>query len=98
MIFSSSLALIVATIKFTLIIYSMNKTHTINNLIMLEFAVMSTSLFMFMNLVNMNNELYLMFFFLILMITESILGLSILILMIRTHSNDYLKSASVMIL
>nr|AOS49775.1 NADH dehydrogenase subunit 4L [Aleurocanthus camelliae] len=98
MVFSSSLVLITAAIKYTLIIYSMNKTHTINNLIMLEFVVMATSFFMFMNLANMNNELYLMFFFLILMITESILGLSILIMMIRTHSNDYLKSASVMIL
>nr|ALC75991.1 NADH dehydrogenase subunit 4l [Bemisia afer] len=76
--------------------YSLTKTHIMNNLIMLEYLVMMIIISLFMMVKLMNIETHLVLYFIVLMITESVVGLSMMISMIRTHGNDFLKSTMIM--
>ena len=73
--------------------YKITKTHIINNLIMLEYLVIIIiiRLFIIIKLINVENHLFL--YFIVLIITERVVGLSIIISIIRTHDNDFLKSS-----
>nr|YP_010128470.1 NADH dehydrogenase subunit 4L [Aleyrodes shizuokensis]QPO06180.1 NADH dehydrogenase subunit 4L [Aleyrodes shizuokensis] len=82
------------SILFTL--YMFLKNHIINNLIIIEYLIILTILIMFNMLMIMKMENFLILYLLITAISESIIGLSMLISMIRTHSNDFMKSLSVM--
>nr|YP_009939384.1 NADH dehydrogenase subunit 4L [Crenidorsum turpiniae]QNV48538.1 NADH dehydrogenase subunit 4L [Crenidorsum turpiniae] len=81
--------------KLTSLMYVMNKNHTLNNLIILEFISISTSSIALKAIGWMSMEIFIMLFILIILITESILGLSLLINMIRTHGNDYMKTSAI---
>nr|YP_009027751.1 NADH dehydrogenase subunit 4L [Bemisia afer]AHC02244.1 NADH dehydrogenase subunit 4L [Bemisia afer] len=78
-----------------MVVYSMMKTHVMNNLITIEFMVVTVIVGLFMVIKVMNFENHLVLYFIVLMITESIVGLSMMISMIRTHGNDFLKSSSI---
>nr|AXS65797.1 NADH dehydrogenase subunit 4L [Curculionoidea sp. 10 KM-2017] len=72
--------------------FSLNRKHTLLMLMSLEFTIISM-FFMFLNfLVSLNNEIYISMIFLTMSVCEGVLGLSILIMIIRTHGNDYFKS------
>nr|AXS65717.1 NADH dehydrogenase subunit 4L [Cerambycidae sp. 7 KM-2017] len=78
------------------LMYSLNRKHLLIMLLSLEFLVISMFLgFMF----YFSQSLYESFFsmiFLTMSVCEGVLGLSILVLMIRTHGNDYISSFSLL--
>nr|ALR69361.1 NADH dehydrogenase subunit 4L [Bemisia tabaci] len=79
-----------------LMIFLITKTHVINSLIIIEYLslMVIVSMTLFIKLMNLEN--YNILYFMILLITESVIGLSILISMIRTHGNDFMKSSTVL--
>lgn len=89
-------AMILLTAAILLIIYIITKTHIINNLIIIEFAsvLLIVLILKILNIIVI--EIHLRFYFIVLIITERIAGLSILITTIRTHGNDFLKSSIVL--
>nr|AXS66027.1 NADH dehydrogenase subunit 4L [Cobelura sp. KM-2017] len=77
-----------------LIMYSLNRKHLLIMLLSLEFMVVS----LYFGLTIYFSQLFYEFFFLLIFLTmsvcEGVLGLSVLVLMIRTHGNDYISSFS----
>nr|QCW07968.1 NADH dehydrogenase subunit 4L [Aleyrodidae sp. JXCHN01] len=82
-------------VKLAGLMYIMNKNHILNNLILIEFISVSSTGIALKSISYMSMEIYVMLFILIILITESILGLSLLINMIRTHGNDYMKTSAI---
>nr|YP_010933895.1 NADH dehydrogenase subunit 4L [Aleurodicus rugioperculatus]WKT15079.1 NADH dehydrogenase subunit 4L [Aleurodicus rugioperculatus] len=76
--------------------YIMNKNNMIKNLILIEFMILTIIIVMFMFLMNMKMQFFMIFLFMIISITESIIGISIIIAMIRTHNNEFIMSISIM--
>nr|YP_010999050.1 NADH dehydrogenase subunit 4L [Pealius mori]WPM91808.1 NADH dehydrogenase subunit 4L [Pealius mori]CAD5105725.1 NADH dehydrogenase subunit 4L [Pealius mori] len=76
-------------------LYVFNKYHVFNNLIIAEFIVISILFYIFKMIFLMKMENYTVMFILIIMITESVLGLSLMVNLIRTHSNDFMKSMTI---
>nr|YP_010292359.1 NADH dehydrogenase subunit 4L [Heniocha dyops]ULO26097.1 NADH dehydrogenase subunit 4L [Heniocha dyops] len=86
--------LLVAFIMFVignLIFVSKNK-HLLIVLLSLEFIVLSIFFIMLLLLSFMEYDMYMLMIFLVFSVCEGGLGLSILVLMIRTHGNDYYQS------
>nr|WMV01995.1 NADH dehydrogenase subunit 4L [Plagiodera versicolora] len=77
-----------------LMIFSFKRKHFLLMLLSLEFMIISLFLNMFICLSLMNYEYFFSMLFLTMSVCEGVLGLSILILMIRTHGNDYIMSFS----
>nr|AXS65657.1 NADH dehydrogenase subunit 4L [Cucujoidea sp. 24 KM-2017] len=75
-----------------LLSFSMNRKHLLTMLLSLEFVILSLFLVIFNYLLILGNELYFSMVFMTLSVCEGVLGLSVLVLMIRTHGNDYFKS------
>nr|ALO71076.1 NADH deshydrogenase subunit 4L [Pselaphinae sp. 7 EF-2015] len=80
----------------SLLVFSLNHKHLLLMLLSLEFIVLSLFLNLFLMLIKLEMEIYFSMIFLIMMVCESVLGLSILVSLIRTHGNDYLKSMSML--
>nr|AIG20058.1 NADH dehydrogenase subunit 4L [Bemisia tabaci complex sp. Asia I]ALR69272.1 NADH dehydrogenase subunit 4L [Bemisia tabaci] len=83
-------------IMLMLMIYLISKTHVINSLIIIEYISLMVLISMTLFIKIMNLENHNVLYFMILIITESVIGLSILISMIRTHGNDFMKSSTVL--
>nr|YP_009745458.1 NADH dehydrogenase subunit 4L [Epophthalmia elegans]QIH29904.1 NADH dehydrogenase subunit 4L [Epophthalmia elegans] len=67
------------------------RKHLLSVLLSLEFIVLS--LFIYIGFILMQyNMMYFLMYFLTFGVCEGALGLSILVLMIRTHGNDYFNS------
>nr|QPB46186.1 NADH dehydrogenase subunit 4L [Bemisia tabaci] len=83
-------------ITLMFLIYLISKVHIINSLIIIEYisVMVVVSMMTFIKIMSLENHN--MLYFMILLITESVLGLSILISMIRTHGNDFLKCSAVL--
>nr|APX39756.1 NADH dehydrogenase subunit 4L [Linaeidea aenea] len=77
-----------------LIIFSSKRKHFLLMLLSLEFMIVSLFLNLFIYLSIMNYEYFFSMIFLTMSVCEGALGLSILILMIRTHGNDYIMTFS----
>nr|AML25649.1 NADH dehydrogenase subunit 4L [Staphylinidae sp. BMNH 1274706] len=75
-----------------LLSFSMNRKHLLMMLLSLEFIVLSLYMGLFIFLSIFNYEFYVSMVFLTFSVCEGVLGLSILVLLIRTHGNDYYKS------
>nr|AXS65677.1 NADH dehydrogenase subunit 4L [Cucujoidea sp. 40 KM-2017] len=71
--------------------FSLKRKHLLMMLLSLEFVILSLFMFLFFYLTSMNNEVYFSMIFMTMSVCEGVLGLSILVLMIRTHGNDYFK-------
>nr|YP_086823.1 NADH dehydrogenase subunit 4L [Trialeurodes vaporariorum]AAU14229.1 NADH dehydrogenase subunit 4L [Trialeurodes vaporariorum] len=69
-----------------------NKTHIMNSLIILECMTILVILMMFTFTMKMKMENMVIMYLIIISLSESIIGMTILISMIRTHSNDYIIS------
>nr|ALO71089.1 NADH deshydrogenase subunit 4L [Pselaphinae sp. 8 EF-2015] len=80
----------------SLLVFSLNHKHLLLMLLSLELIVLSLFLNLFLMLVKLNIGIYFSMIFLIMMVCESVLGLSILVSLIRTHGNDYIKSMSML--
>nr|YP_008757777.1 NADH dehydrogenase subunit 4L [Leptidea morsei]AFP58826.1 NADH dehydrogenase subunit 4L [Leptidea morsei] len=66
--------------------------HLLIVLLSLEFIVLSIYLMMLIYMIMMNYNMFMLMVFLVFTVCEGALGLSILVSMIRTHSNDYFQS------
>nr|YP_010981972.1 NADH dehydrogenase subunit 4L [Anotylus gibbulus]UZA61062.1 NADH dehydrogenase subunit 4L [Anotylus gibbulus] len=75
-----------------LVVFCMMCKHFLMMLLSLEFIMMSLLLGLFFMLLNFNYEMYFLMIFMIMVVSEGVLGLSILVSIIRTHGNDYFQS------
>nr|ASM41805.1 NADH dehydrogenase subunit 4L [Stictoleptura succedanea] len=77
-----------------LIVYFFKRKHLLLMLLSLEFIVLSLYFNMFIYLSMLNYEYFFSMIFLTMSVCEGALGLSILVLMICTHGNDYILTFS----
>nr|WFP43288.1 NADH dehydrogenase subunit 4L [Hemigyrus spinosus spinosus] len=73
-----------------------NRKHLLSMLLSLEFMVLSVFLMLFILLNFFENEVYFLMVYLSFCVCEGALGLSILVLLIRTHGNDFFYSFSIL--
>nr|CTP93683.1 NADH dehydrogenase subunit 4L [Pseudoniphargus sorbasiensis] len=76
------------TIKFML-----NYSHLLNSLLSLEFISSGIFFFMIIKYSGFSEEIFSLYF-LVMLVCESVLGLSLLITSIYSYSSDYMKSMS----
>nr|YP_010936437.1 NADH dehydrogenase subunit 4L [Agetocera filicornis]WKW54890.1 NADH dehydrogenase subunit 4L [Agetocera filicornis] len=74
--------------------FSMNRKHLLLMLLSLEFIVLALYLSIFIYLSGMNYEFFFSMIFLTMSVCEGALGLSMLVLMVRVHGNDYIMTFS----
>nr|APX39936.1 NADH dehydrogenase subunit 4L [Longitarsus candidulus] len=79
---------------FSMISFIFNRKHFLLMLLMLEFIVVILYFNLFIYLSMMNYEFFFSMIFLTMSVCEGALGLSILILMVRIHGNDYILTFS----
>nr|AYQ19128.1 NADH dehydrogenase subunit 4L [Erotylinae sp. 4 ACP-2013] len=77
-----------------LIMFSMKHKHMLLMLLSLEFIIISLYFSLFLYLAMINYELFFLMIFLTMSVCEGVLGLSMLVLMIRTYGNDYIMTFS----
>nr|AUN45083.1 NADH dehydrogenase subunit 4L [Macrophthalmus darwinensis] len=70
--------------------------HLLNSLLSLEFLMLGVFWLLGLELTNVGSEVYFSLFFLVLVVCEGSLGLSLLVLIVRSHGSDYFKSFSVL--
>nr|UJG45548.1 NADH dehydrogenase subunit 4L [Agabus paludosus] len=75
-----------------LVAFSSKRKHLLLMLLSMEFIILSLYLLMFIYLSMYDFEYYFSMMFLVFCVCESVLGLSILVSLIRTHGNDYFFS------
>nr|YP_010535853.1 NADH dehydrogenase subunit 4L [Spinolyprops cribricollis]UYB79065.1 NADH dehydrogenase subunit 4L [Spinolyprops cribricollis] len=72
--------------------FSLNRKHLLLMLLSLEFIVLSVFLLMYLLMSSLVGEMYFTMIFLTFSVCEGVLGLSLMILMIRSHGSDYFNS------
>nr|AYQ19115.1 NADH dehydrogenase subunit 4L [Lamiinae sp. 4 ACP-2013] len=77
-----------------MMVYALKRKHLLIMLLSLEFIVISLYLNMFIYLSQIDYDYFFLMFFLTMSVCEGSLGLAMLVLMIRTHGNDYVLSFS----
>nr|QWB85931.1 NADH dehydrogenase subunit 4L [Glenea licenti] len=77
-----------------MIVYSLKRKHLLIMLLSLEFIVVSIYLSMYMYFSQIGFEFFFLMFFLTMSVCEGVLGLAVLVLMVRTHGNDYILTFS----
>nr|YP_009349970.1 NADH dehydrogenase subunit 4L [Phyllomimus sinicus]AQM40144.1 NADH dehydrogenase subunit 4L [Phyllomimus sinicus] len=77
-------------------VFCSNRSHLLAMLLSLEFMVLSMFLLLFVLFNFFDSEIYFLMLFLSFCVCEGALGLSILVLLIRTHGNDYFQSFSIL--
>nr|QJD22452.1 NADH dehydrogenase subunit 4L [Haustorioides koreanus] len=75
-----------------LISFVLNYSHLLNSLLSLEMISVSIYLMVSMIFLTMGLDLFYLLYFLIMVVSEGVLGLSLLIVMTYTHGEDYLKT------
>nr|YP_010598430.1 NADH dehydrogenase subunit 4L [Pachymantis bicingulata]UIX55387.1 NADH dehydrogenase subunit 4L [Pachymantis bicingulata] len=73
-------------------VFCSKRKHLLMTLLSLEFIVLILFIILYYYVLMMSGELYMTMFFLSFAVCEGVLGLSILVLMIRTHGNDFFNS------
>nr|YP_010028685.1 NADH dehydrogenase subunit 4L [Stomaphis sinisalicis]QOS49072.1 NADH dehydrogenase subunit 4L [Stomaphis sinisalicis] len=81
---------------FGILFYIFNFNHLLMMLLGLEYLMLILSLLFYLNLMMFIKQYILLLIFFIFCISESVLGLTILILMVRMYGNDYLKSLMIL--
>nr|AWV83376.1 NADH dehydrogenase subunit 4L [Tanna japonensis] len=71
-----------------------NHKHIMMSLLSLEFIILSLFCYFSLLLSFMMSDLYMLLIFLIFSVCEGVLGLSCLVMLIRSHSNDNLLSVN----
>nr|ASS30659.1 NADH dehydrogenase subunit 4L [Gastroptychus investigatoris] len=76
--------------------FIMHWKHLLNTLLSLEFIMLG--IFFLLNSVmsSVGSESFFLFYFLILVVCEGVLGLSLLVSIVRAHGNDYFNSFSLL--
>nr|APX39348.1 NADH dehydrogenase subunit 4L [Aphthona lutescens] len=80
--------------SLSIISFILNRSHLLLMLLSLEFIVLSLYFNLFVYLSTMNYDFFFSMIFLTISVCEGTLGLSILILMVRLHGNDYILTFS----
>lgn len=75
-----------------ILFFIFNFNHLLIILLGLEFILLILSLLFYLNLIIFIKQYILLLIFFIFCIRESVLGLTILIIIVRIYGNDYLKS------
>nr|YP_010166656.1 NADH dehydrogenase subunit 4L [Leconectes striatellus]QRV62747.1 NADH dehydrogenase subunit 4L [Leconectes striatellus] len=75
-----------------LLVFSSKRKHLLLMLMSMEFIILSLYILLFLFLSYFDYEYYFSMMFLVFCVCESVLGLSILVSLIRTHGNDYFFS------
>nr|YP_009485865.1 NADH dehydrogenase subunit 4L [Limbodessus palmulaoides]AVZ66436.1 NADH dehydrogenase subunit 4L [Limbodessus palmulaoides] len=75
-----------------LLVFSLKRKHLLLMLLSMEFMILSLYGLLFIFLSMFDYEVYFSMIFLVFCVCESVLGLSILVSLIRTHGNDYFFS------
>nr|ARH54986.1 NADH dehydrogenase subunit 4L [Deporaus tristis] len=75
-----------------LLVFSFKRKHLLLMLLSLEFVVISLYLNLFLFLSSINYEYFFSMIFLSMSVCEGALGLSVLVMMIRTYGNDYIMT------
>ncbi|YP_009663658.1 NADH dehydrogenase subunit 4L (mitochondrion) [Diorhabda carinulata] len=76
------------------LMFVLNRKHLLMMLLSLEFIVISLYFSLFLYLSNMTYEYFFSMIYLTMSVCEGALGLSMLILMVRVHGNDYITTFS----
>nr|YP_010956299.1 NADH dehydrogenase subunit 4L [Troglocarcinus corallicola]WMY25263.1 NADH dehydrogenase subunit 4L [Troglocarcinus corallicola] len=76
--------------------FSYYHKHLLNSLLSLEFMMLSIYWLLSLAISGLGSEIYISLFFLTLTVCEGALGLSLLVLIVRSHGGDYFKSFSVL--
>nr|WCS91770.1 NADH dehydrogenase subunit 4L [Dyscolus orthomus]WCS91783.1 NADH dehydrogenase subunit 4L [Dyscolus orthomus]WCS91913.1 NADH dehydrogenase subunit 4L [Dyscolus orthomus]WCS91991.1 NADH dehydrogenase subunit 4L [Dyscolus orthomus]WCS92056.1 NADH dehydrogenase subunit 4L [Dyscolus orthomus] len=79
-----------------MMVFSSKRKHLLLMLLSLEFIILSLYMLMFIYLSMFNYEYYFSMLFLTFCVCESVLGLSILVSLIRTHGNDFFFSMNML--
>nr|UPX88690.1 NADH dehydrogenase subunit 4L [Cychrus caraboides] len=79
-----------------MIVFSSKRKHLLLMLLSLEFIILSLYMLMFIYLSMFDYEYYFSMLFLTFCVCESVLGLSILVSLIRTHGNDFFFSMNLL--
>nr|UXW93499.1 NADH dehydrogenase subunit 4L [Hymenoptera sp. 4 GYN-2021] len=74
----------------------LNRLHILMILLSMEFMMLSVYILMIAYLMIFELELYFLMVFLTFSVCEGVLGLSILILMVRSNGNDYFRSLNIL--
>nr|AXI98606.1 NADH dehydrogenase subunit 4L [Pseudoniphargus longipes] len=75
------------------VMFVLNYNHLLNSLLSLEFISSSVFFLMAMKFSGFSEEIFSLYF-LVMLVCESVLGLSLLIISIYSYSFDYMKSMS----
>nr|QRW36406.1 NADH dehydrogenase subunit 4L [Sanfilippodytes adelardi] len=75
-----------------LMVFSSKRKHLLLMLLSMEFIILSLYMMLFIYLSYFDFEYYFSVMFLVFCVCESVLGLSILVSLVRTHGNDYFFS------
>nr|ARH54048.1 NADH dehydrogenase subunit 4L [Abax parallelus] len=78
------------------LVFSSKRKHLLLMLLSLEFIILSLYMLMFIYLSMFDYEYYFSVLFLTFCVCESVLGLSILVSLIRTHGNDFFFSMNML--
>nr|YP_010554720.1 NADH dehydrogenase subunit 4L [Parapsyche elsis]UYO79353.1 NADH dehydrogenase subunit 4L [Parapsyche elsis] len=78
------------------ILLLLNRKHLLNILLSLEFIMLVLLMFLVMFVIELQNEFYFLMLFMVMVVCEGVLGISILVLMIRAYGNDYFQVFSVL--
>ena len=73
------------------VMYSIKRKHLLLMLLSLEFIVLSLYMIIFFYLSLYDFEYFFSLIFLTFSVCEGVLGLSLIVLLIRTHGNDYFQ-------
>nr|ARH53736.1 NADH dehydrogenase subunit 4L [Blethisa multipunctata] len=79
-----------------MVVFSSKRKHLLLMLLSLEFIILSLYILMFIYLSMFDYEYYFSVLFLTFCVCESVLGLSILVSLIRTHGNDFFFSMNML--
>nr|YP_009531189.1 NADH dehydrogenase subunit 4L [Ornebius fuscicerci]AXY63946.1 NADH dehydrogenase subunit 4L [Ornebius fuscicerci] len=75
-----------------LLVFMMKRKHLIMTLLSLEYMMLMMYFILYFYLFQYEGDLYYLMMFLVFSVCEGVLGLSILVLMIRSHGNDFFQS------
>nr|YP_010439969.1 NADH dehydrogenase subunit 4L [Mastax latefasciata]UTD45015.1 NADH dehydrogenase subunit 4L [Mastax latefasciata] len=79
-----------------LIVFSLKRKHLLLMLLSLEFLILSLFSILFFYISIYDYIYYISMIFVVFCVCESVLGLSILVLLIRTHGNDFFYSMNML--
>nr|ANJ70505.1 NADH dehydrogenase subunit 4L [Hygrotus inaequalis] len=92
MMFMFNIFLFIIMFFMGLMVFSLKRKHLLLMLLSMEFIILSLYILLFLFLSYYEVENFFSMMFLVFCVCESVLGLSILVSLIRTHGNDYFFS------